>query len=409
MKKLRIISVAIALIAFISGVSLACDLRITPNSFEAKVGEVVSFRLERYLTHRSCILPIEETKIIVTRGKIVDPGTWKKGTPDVLEFKVQFNEAGDATVRVERNCPKVGLITVEAKGKVTTSEAGVPMPPQKETPPPTPEVKEAQNPENTLTSTNLILWYGFFGVGVGAFLLKLTSYRTPLLFLSAIILGFYLGGCPEPVGTPFYLISGGQTLFGTALILFTIPVVLTFIVGRAFCGWICPLGAVQELIHRKESPLRCYHGLPRSIDRPLKWLKFLVLIYFGYLSWVSSSNAFSKHEPFKTLFNLSGSSLSLWILALLLLLSIFISRPFCRYVCPLGAILKIAGKLSYFKIKLDESSCVECGLCTKEGVCPVGAIECRPDSKKPIIDNGECIACLECKYTCRKSAIKLFP
>ncbi|MCS7234038.1 MAG: 4Fe-4S binding protein [Synergistetes bacterium] len=403
---MKTLALSIALALTFAGTASACILKISPSTFEAKVGETLNFNLERYLTHRSCTLPIEETKITVSRGTIVDPGTWKKGNPDKLDFKVRFDKEGDATVRVERSCPREGLITVEAKGKIIKdlSTAGT-----------TKESKETlpQSSSRTLSMSqviepiNLKLWYTFFAIGVIAFLLKLSSYRKPLLLLSLTFLGFYLGGCPEPVGTPFFFLSRNQAMFLPALILFAIPLGISLLWGRVFCGWICPLGGAQELIHKAQVPMRCYQGLPPYIDRPLKWLKFAILIGVGYLTWRSSTNIFSQYEPFKVLFNFTGTPLAIAILIITLVISLIISRPFCRYACPFGAILKIAGALSYFKIKLYKDSCSECGSCTREGVCPMGAIICEINSKRPKIDNSECIACLECTKTCKRSSIDL--
>lgn len=405
---MRALTLSIALVLAFAGIASACILKISPATFEAKVGETLSFHLERYPTHRSCVLPIEETKIIVSGGTIVDPGTWKKGNPDRLDFKVRFDKEGDALVRIERNCPKEGLIAIEAKGKVTKDSTTTEVAQEvKEAPPPSPPKETGLSISQVIEPINLRLWYIFFAVGVGAFLLKLSNYRKPLLLLSLIFLGFYLGGCPEPVGTPFYLLSRNQAMLWTALILFAIPIGISLVWGRAFCGWICPLGGVQELIHKVQSPLRCYQGLPSYLDKPLKWLKFAILAYVGYLTWKSSTNIFSQYEPFRVLFNFTGTSLTIALLVLTLTISLFISRPFCRYACPYGAILKVAGALSHFKVQLSEDSCVECGLCTKEGVCPMGAISCRADSKKPKIDNSECIVCLECTNTCKRSSISL--
>lgn len=400
----------------------ACILKISPPTFEAKVGDVISFHLERYITHKRCVLPIEETKITVKGGTIVEQGTWKEGNPDTIDFKVRFDQAGEGVVRIERNCPREGLISIEAKGRVvepsTTQEASAqveetPQAPATPSSPPTQEIqatvlKESATSITHLTeSVNLRLWYIFFIVGIIAFLSNLSNYRRPLLFLSVIFLGFYLGGCPEPVGAIFYLLSNNRGLLLTALILFAIPIAMSFVWGRAFCGWICPLGAVQELIHRSQGMLRCYYGLPSWIDRPLKWVKFLILFGFGYLTWKAGENVFSHYEPFKVLFNFTGTTLTISILAVTLLASILTSRPFCRYLCPLGAIFKITAPFSRFKVKLDEESCVECGLCSRGGVCPISAIRCSGNSNRPLVDHGECIACLECTNICKKGSLRI--
>lgn len=342
-------------------------------------------------------------------------------------------------MRVERNCPKSGLIVAEAMGVVanassttappvafTTGQTPLPAQPSETDPPPatptgtviaeqiTPpsEIYDLQTQEqgdnfnfwSFANSANLKLWYIFLILGLLTYLLKLTSYRKPLLFLSFIILGFYLGGCPEPVGAIFYLLSRKKAVLGTALILFTVPLLMSLIWGRIFCAWICPLGATQELIYAGQIAYR----VPTFTDKVLKQLKFVVLAAFGYLSWHTSHNAFSNYDPFKVLFNFSGTPLAVTLLVITLLLSVFLSRPFCRYVCPLGALFTITARVAPFAVRVNPEACNGCGLCQKVDCCPMSAISGSGDTKnQPRFDYGECIMCRNCETTCRRSALKV--
>jgi len=435
--------------------ALACNLKITPADFTAGAGEIVSFRLERYLTHRQCVLPLEDTSIIITGGELVDPGVWQKGNPDVLNFKVKFSEPGPVTVRIERNCPKSGLNFIESEGIVngaqgtTTTGTGLQSPPATgstpdpagtgggvekptgalpEVAPPTTEPHDASSVTATVPrdagvqaptpgeeetgppggaepafwwSMNLRLWYAFFLAGLLLFLFKLGQLRKPLLFLSIIILGFYLGACPEPVGALFYILTGTKT--GIAVVLLIIPIIISLIWGRVFCGWTCPLGAVQEFIYSERIGMQ----LPILPDKVLKYLKFIILAVFGYLTWHAGRNMWCSYEPFKVLFNFTGSPLTISIVALTLLLSICIERPFCRYICPLGAVFAITSRIARFKMKAQAGACVGCGACTK-GNCPVGAIATLdPVANLPVVDNSECIKCLCCTDLCRRSALQV--
>lgn len=67
--------------------ALACTLKLTPSTFNTAPGETLTFHLERYPTHKQCVLPLEETKILISGGKLSDPGIWEKGTPDILDFR----------------------------------------------------------------------------------------------------------------------------------------------------------------------------------------------------------------------------------------------------------------------------------------------------------------------------------
>ncbi|MCL6557422.1 MAG: 4Fe-4S binding protein [Firmicutes bacterium] len=453
--------------------ALACELKIFPATFSVAAGETVNFRLERYQTHRQCVLPLEETVIKVTGGKVSDPGIWKRGTPDILIFQVKFTEPGQASVRVERNCPKSGLIFKEAKGVVTLREGDAaangqlvktdaaspekkPLSSSSEKTPPFGTVEEkSQSPapppvapqnsgaENTPAeedtggretsagrsmsngsgtagdseensyresspdkfpyAKNFILWGAFFLAGTFLYLFRQKGLRRPFLFVGLLTLGFYLGGCPEPMGAVYYFFSRKETMYGIAAFLLAVPVGLSLIWGRIFCGWVCPVGAVQELMY----PSKKNAHLPEKIERGLKSLKYLLLLIIGYLSWHTGINLWGKYEPFKTLFGLEGEFLPLFLLGVTLFASLLIERPFCRYICPLGVILALTSRFSLYKLKARNERCVGCGLCAG-AICPMGALVASRCSgaEPPQIDNAECIRCLRCTQTCRRGALE---
>jgi len=120
MKRLLVVLILVCLLtSYFYGVVLACEMKLTPDKFTAKVGEKITFTLERIQVHRNCVLPLEETKIEVKGGKVVDPGKWiKKDGVDILKFTVQFTTPGEATVTIIRDCPKEGIQTVTVKGTV---------------------------------------------------------------------------------------------------------------------------------------------------------------------------------------------------------------------------------------------------------------------------------------------------
>jgi ferredoxin len=447
---------------------MACDLKITPSVFEVESGKTVEFLLERFQTHSRCLLPLEDTRIEVGGGTLVDPGEWQTGNPDILIFKVRFSGDEEPVVHIERNCPR-GLYTIDAKGKVVRTAAvgsgattNAPQPvktnhpndlsvtkdstgsagsAQKqnaaaeadlnhsieeakvethveavadvgaaETAAIAPETPPAASQSNRMANLgdelkdfwiNLLLWALFIGLGLTAFLLKLSRVRRTLLLLGLIVLGFYLGGCPEPVGTVFHLCSGRSQSGAVVLFLLIVPVLIAFVWGRVFCGWVCPLGAVQELLHIA----KLKEKLPTRVDRALKWLKYPVLLLFAYLSWKAGQNIFCAVDPFKVLFNFNGTVIATVALMIILGLSLVVNRPFCRYLCPYGAVLALASKLSPKQIRLDKDKCVGCKACVK-GICPMNALSvANPDNKAPRIDNSECIQCRECREVCKRGAI----
>ena len=420
MKKNLLFILLIFVLAFTVAPSqaLACAMKLTPDSPTANVGDVVTLRLELTLTHRTCVLPVEQTVIKVTGGEIVDPGVWKKGSPNVLEIKVKFTQPGDAKVRIERNCSKDGLHTTETTVKVSAKPAITAAPAATVLPPPTSTTATASAPEKSSRSlswqqaltawwpayaVHFLSWLAVFTAGLILFLGKKHNLRKPLLLFSLLLTGFYLGGCPTPVGSWYYLLTGNRGVMGLVLFLLLVPILLSLFWGRIFCGWMCPIGAAQELISNKRFRVK----MPIAVDQPLKKLKYLLLAGFSLATLWTGVNYFGHHEPFKTLFNFDGSTLSFVLLALVLAWSIVTERPFCRYICPLGAILAITSRCSRCKVSLDRSTCVHCHLCAKSGCCPTGALrmESTGPAALPVIDAAECIHCGKCGQKCPRNAL----
>lgn len=118
-KILAILIIAGLLSSYFYVTAFACTMKLSPDKFTVKAGGKITFTLERVQEHRNCVLPLEETKIEVKGGKIIDLGKWtKQNSVDVLKFTVQFTTPGEAVVTVIRNCPKEGLMKVEVKGTV---------------------------------------------------------------------------------------------------------------------------------------------------------------------------------------------------------------------------------------------------------------------------------------------------
>lgn len=210
-----------------------------------------------------------------------------------------------------------------------------------------------------------------------------------------------LGGMKKSF--PFYVL-GTLMLFGILL-------------GRAVCGLLCPFGLVQDLLHKIPVPkLR----IPRGIDRPARLLKYIVLlvtvILLPALAITGSGVAppyFCKYIcPAGTLGGgipllLSNAGLrkaagalfhwKLLVLVVVLAASAVIHRPFCKYLCPLGAFYSLFNRFSFFQMRLDKEKCVGCKKC--EISCPMDV----EVTKNP--NSLECIRCGKCKSVCPTKAI----
>ncbi len=179
--------------------------------------------------------------------------------------------------------------------------------------------------------------------------------------------------------------------------------------GRAFCGWLCPFGLLQEAV-KKITKFRL------KISKHWGWIKYLLLVilipivYFTFEPW------FCKLCPAGTIEGAFVLMLSpLWselskllsyrffikvgIALLFILLFVIIRRPFCRYMCPLGALWGLFNKLSAVRLEVDVSSCAKCNLCQE--VCPMD-IKIYEDS-----NHFDCIRCLKCVYVCPRGIISV--
>jgi polyferredoxin len=214
-----------------------------------------------------------------------------------------------------------------------------------------------------------------------------------------------------------YLFSG-HTLKSTNLLNFSVllgTLGVAFVAGRAFCGWLCPLGAVQDFVaawtrkflgekrhvRGKRSKTFLPLRLPASIDRPFSYAKYVVLPWTMIGSLNTAFPPLREFCPVRAVFGLHMTTL-LWIaLAVFLAGSVLVERFWCKYLCPLGAALAIFNKISPVRIVSDNDHCNHCGRCDIE--CSMGIQEV-PDN----LGDPECIRCLECLEACaREDALVL--
>ena len=128
----------------------------------------------------------------------------------------------------------------------------------------------------------------------------------------------------------------------------------------------------------------------------LSKLRYILLVYLIVRVLVTGTAILQDYSPFKPLFSWGGRPMTIGVTALFALLSIFLYRPFCRTLCPLGAFLSLLSRSSLFRIRAN-TSCVSCNLCTKE--CPNGAMD------GGTVDASECLLCGECTEICPTSSL----
>jgi polyferredoxin len=253
---------------------------------------------------------------------------------------------------------------------------------------------------------NGMLWFGV----IGTFLIGIRH----LLPGEAASGGAFDAFCPfGAIETFWAYITSGQTLKTTNLLNFAVfsgVLGVSLVAGRAFCGWMCPLGAVQEWlaglarrmggekkhISGKLSNARFPLRLPPWADRPLRYLKYLILIL---VLWTSVTAIFPPLHPFcpaRAVFSFKLTTGLLWsVLITFIVTSLLVERIWCKYLCPLGAALAIFNKISPVRLRADFKACNRCGRCDIE--CSMG-IKDVPDN----LSDTECIRCLECLETCAR-------
>jgi len=226
---------------------------------------------------------------------------------------------------------------------------------------------------------------GLFSVlAMGIIVLRKYRLRRWLLLASVIILGFVMGGflCPTTATQNIFLNANTGYLF-----LFLVPVVLALIMGRLFCGYICPFGAAQELLHVRKWAWR----IPSKWMSILAKLKYVLLIYLVVRVLVTGTAILQDYSPFKPLFSWGGTPMTIGVTVLFALLSVLFYRPFCRTLCPFGALLSLLSRFALLRVR-SSVKCIGCGRCTTE--CPSGAME------GGTVAAGECLLCGKCTRVC---------
>ena len=224
-----------------------------------------------------------------------------------------------------------------------------------------------------------------------------------------------LGACP--IGSLQAVLNAREY----RLSLYVAGLLLLFgsLLGRFVCGFLCPFGLVQDLLHKLPLPARLkIRRLPG--EKALRYLRFVFLGLFVLLLPAFVADFTGLGEPWFCKFICPVGTLEggiplvllnsamrgaagflyrwkLGILLVTLLLSVAVWRPFCRYVCPLGAIYGLCNKVSLYQIRVDRAKCVSCGACQK------ACLMDTPLWQKPA--SADCVRCGACLTSCPKGAL----
>jgi ferredoxin len=436
------------------------EIKADPTSLEMQLGDRAFLNITIIIIHSRCPLEIDDTEIILPEFlSLADQTEWQNPEKDVFNKTLTVEAIGEGSgyIRIIRDCPRYGLL--EKLVPVLVGDGVLPGEVDKGPPEfkwslignmtlnevaqyyglevfdvmsalglenvegltayqikqiykisnnelrNTLEGLYEENRENPAKGRDIELSlcqkdYVFFlllFISFSLFLIKSYNARYITLLFALIYFGFYQKGCMCHIGAIGNLFLYNIGTFKLHwLILVIVPILFSLFFGRVFCGWVCLFGSVQQFIYdfrRRTFPKMRRYDPPRYLHLA-KLPALLLVIYYAHMF---SRQIFCEYDPFLYIFTISFSLDFLGILTILLLVfSFFIERPFCRFACPLGALLWVAEKLPLYRVKADKEKCNSCGLCKR--VCPMN---------KDIPNNkGECICCGACMIKCQKGLIR---
>lgn len=226
--------------------------------------------------------------------------------------------------------------------------------------------------------------------------------------------------CPGAIGScPIGSMQAveGSTRYGFSMYVTGFLVLVGLMCGRFICGWLCPFGWIQELLHKL--PFKKIK-VPARLNRILSYFKYVVLALFVIILPIVTVNEFGISTPYFCKYICPAGTLEAgipllitnpmlrgaigflfsWKMVILLaviLFSMMIFRPFCRYLCPLGAFYGLFNGISIYRYRVDSDKCTKCGVCT--GACKMDITPYETPN------SAECIRCGDCVKACPHGAI----
>ncbi len=233
-------------------------------------------------------------------------------------------------------------------------------------------------------------------LGAAAWVVLRRRSRRWALALTVVCLayfGFVREGCVCPIGSiqnvALALVDPAYAVPYFVIGVFMLPLAAALFFGRVFCSGVCPLGAIQELALIR--PV----AVPRRLDRALgalKWIYLVLALAFVALPFLERDFVICRFDPFVGFFRFSGPLHMMLLGGAFLLLGLVVGRPYCRYLCPYGALLSLASRLAWRSVSITPDRELDCGLCA--AACPYGAIE----EMRAV--RASCLACARCYAAC---------
>lgn len=236
---------------------------------------------------------------------------------------------------------------------------------------------------------------------------KISAQNRKWIYVAAVgLFGVFLGSDPSPMGTvkdAVVLLGSRGVIFPPRLVAFGIFILMVVLANKFICSWGCQLGTLQDLIFRLNRDSRDRKGLygqakiPFPISNSARILFFLLLTSIAFI-W--ATDIVGPIDPFKVFKpQVMGMASGLFV-AIILVLSLFVYRPWCHFFCPFGLISWLAEKISIFGIKVDYDKCVSCEACSE--ACPSTVMDAILKQDRVVPD---CFSCGTCIEVCPANAI----
>ncbi|MBN1342863.1 MAG: 4Fe-4S binding protein [Phycisphaerae bacterium] len=170
------------------------------------------------------------------------------------------------------------------------------------------------------------------------------------------------------------------------------------LIRRAFCGYVCPIGTISEWIGAAGSRLGIGPArVPQPVERVLALLKYVVLGVILWVTWRAGELYFRGYDPCYALISRHGEDITFWayvISGAIVVVSLLVTVPFCRWFCPLAAVMNPLSRFGLARVKRDGQACVDCGKCAE--ACPMNI----PVHELNEVTSARCTSCLNCVAAC---------
>lgn len=259
------------------------------------------------------------------------------------------------------------------------------------------------------------VWVGALLALIGLFLLMRNKVSKNVRLLSMLVVFFAfsivallplgnfargMGLHPSPmcvIEKSFMFLEMGRGIPVIFLSIFVFMIVFTIIGNKLFCGWNCPIGAIQEIIHRIPLPRKYKIKLPFKVTNGIRIIFFFAFIV---LLFALGFSIYAYMNPFEFLhWSLEWMVIPAFLVTFIA--ALFIFRPFCYLICPVGLVTWLAEHLAITRVRLDKNACTDCMLCVQESPCP--AVQAILDGKRSRPDCHACGACIE---VCPENALR---